>query len=73
MLVGVYLDPRQSSTTSKSAENGSYEAFVTVLYLHFINELGSWNFNKMLSSFHKINISDYFHITVIYQDFPFFF
>ena len=33
MLVGVYLDPRRSSTTSKSAE--SYEAFVVVLYCQF--------------------------------------
>ena len=32
MLVGVYLDPRRSSTTSKSAESGNYEAFVVVLY-----------------------------------------
>ena len=32
MLVGVYLDPRQSSTTSKSAESGNYEAFVVVHY-----------------------------------------
>ena len=31
MLVGVYLDPRQSSTTSKSAESRDYEAFVVVL------------------------------------------
>ena len=31
MLVGIYLDPRQSSTTSKSAESGNYEAFVVVL------------------------------------------
>ena len=36
MLVGVYLDPRRSSTTSKSAERGNYEAFVMVLYCHFI-------------------------------------
>ena len=28
MLVGVYLDPRPSSTTSQSAESGNYEAFV---------------------------------------------
>ena len=39
MLVGVYLDPRRSSTPSKSAENGNYEAFVMVLYCHFINEV----------------------------------
>ena len=39
MLVGVYLDPRRSSTTSKSAESGNYEAFVMVLYCHFINEV----------------------------------
>jgi hypothetical protein len=39
MLVGVYLDPRQSSTTSKSAESGKYEAFVMVLYCRFINEV----------------------------------
>ena len=32
MLVGVYLDPRRSSTTSKSAEIGNYEAFVVVHY-----------------------------------------
>ena len=32
MLVGVYLDPRQSSTTSKSAESGNYEAYVNVLF-----------------------------------------
>ena len=32
MLVGVYLDPRQSSTTSKSAESGNYEVFVVILY-----------------------------------------
>ena len=30
MLVGVYLDPRQSSITSKSKESGNYEAFVVV-------------------------------------------
>ena len=28
MVVGVYLDPRKASFTSKSAENGFYEAFV---------------------------------------------
>ena len=39
MLVGLYLDPRRSSTTSKSAESGNYEAFVMVLYCHFINEV----------------------------------
>ena len=39
MLVGVYLDPRRSSTTSKTAESGIYEAFVMVLYCHFINEV----------------------------------
>ena len=32
MLGGVYLDPRRSSTTSKSAESGNYEAFVVVHY-----------------------------------------
>ena len=32
MLVGVYLDTRRSSTTSKYAESGNYEAFVMVLY-----------------------------------------
>ena len=32
MLVGVYLDPRRYSMTSKSVENGNYEAFVVVLY-----------------------------------------
>ena len=32
MLVGVYLDPRRSSTTSKYAESGNYEAFVVVHY-----------------------------------------
>ena len=30
MLVGVYLDPRQSSDTSKSAKSGNYEAVVLV-------------------------------------------
>ena len=30
MFVGVYLDPRRSSTPSKSAESGKYEAFVVV-------------------------------------------
>ena len=30
MPVGVYLDPRWSSSTSKSAESGNYEAFVVV-------------------------------------------
>ena len=39
MLFEVYLDSRWSSTTSKSAESGNYEAFVTVLYCHFINEV----------------------------------
>ena len=39
MLVGVYLDPRRSSTNSKSAESDNYEAFVTVLYCHFTNEV----------------------------------
>ena len=39
MLVGVHLDPRRSSTTSKSAESGNYEAIVMVLYCHFINEV----------------------------------
>ena len=34
MLVGVYLDPRRSSTNSKSAESGNYEAFGMVLYCH---------------------------------------
>ena len=29
-LVRVYLDARRSSTTSKSAENGNYEAFVAM-------------------------------------------
>ena len=28
-----------SSTTSKSAERGNYEAFVMVLFFHFINEI----------------------------------
>ena len=32
MLVGVYLDPRQASDTSKSAESGNYRAFVVVNY-----------------------------------------
>ena len=32
MLVGVYLEPRQASDSSKSAESGNYEAFVVVLY-----------------------------------------
>ena len=32
MLVGAYLDPIQSSTTSKSAESGNYEAFVVFHY-----------------------------------------
>ena len=32
MLVGVYLDPRLSSTTSKSAESGNHGAFVVVHY-----------------------------------------
>ena len=32
MLVGVYIDPRWSSDTSKFAESGSYEAFVVVHY-----------------------------------------
>ena len=31
-VVGVYLDPRRSSTTSKSTESGNYEAFVVVHY-----------------------------------------
>ena len=39
MLVGIYLDPRRSSTTSESAESGKYEAFVMVLYFNFINEV----------------------------------
>ena len=39
MLVGVYLDPRRSSTTTKSEESGNYEAFVMVLYYHSINEV----------------------------------
>ena len=39
MLVGVYLDPRRSSTTSKSAESENYEVFVMVLYFDFINEV----------------------------------
>ena len=39
MLVGVYLDPSWSYTTSKSVESGNYEAFVMVLYFHFINEI----------------------------------
>ena len=39
MLVGVYQDPRRSSTTSKSAESGNYEAFVTVFYCHFMCEV----------------------------------
>ena len=30
---------RRGSTTSKSAESGKYEAFVMVLYYHFINEI----------------------------------
>ena len=30
MLIGVYLDPRRSSTTSKSADSGNYEAFFVV-------------------------------------------
>ena len=30
MLVGVFLDPRRSSSTSKFAESGTYEAFVVV-------------------------------------------
>ena len=38
MLVEVYLDPRRSYTTSKSAESGNQEAFVMVLYCHFIND-----------------------------------
>ena len=36
---GVHLDPRRSSTTSKSAESGNEEAFVVVLYFHFIDEV----------------------------------
>ena len=32
MLAGLYLDPRWSSTTSKSAESGNYEAFVVLHY-----------------------------------------
>ena len=36
MLVGVYLYLRQSSTTSKSAENGNYEDFVVVITMHSI-------------------------------------
>ena len=32
MLIGAYLDPRRSSTTSKSALIGNYEAFVVMLY-----------------------------------------
>ena len=39
MLVGVYLGPRRSSTPSKYAESGNYEAFVMVCYCHFINEV----------------------------------
>ena len=39
MLVGVYLDPRRSFTTSNSAESRNYEAFVMVLYSHLINEV----------------------------------
>ena len=39
MLVGVYIDLRQSSTTSKSAESGNEEAFVIVLYCHFFYEV----------------------------------
>ena len=45
MLVGVYLDPMRSSTTSKSAESGNYEALVMVLYYHFINEV-MFNFSR---------------------------
>ena len=38
MLVGVCLDPRRSSTTSKAAESGNYEDFVVVQFcqLHLI-------------------------------------
>ena len=38
MLVGVYLDPRQSSTTLKPTESGNYKAFVVVHFcqLHLI-------------------------------------
>ena len=39
MLVGVYLDPRRSLTTSKFAESGNYEAFVMVLNCQFKNEV----------------------------------
>jgi hypothetical protein len=39
MLVRVYLDPRRSSTTPKSAESGNYETFLMVLYCHFIKEV----------------------------------
>ena len=39
MIVGVHLDPRWSSTTSKSAKSGNYEAFVMVFYCHFIIKL----------------------------------
>ena len=32
LLVGAYLDPRQSSTNSKYAESGNYEALVVVYF-----------------------------------------
>ena len=39
MLVGIYLNHKRSSTNSKSAESGNYEAFVMVFYCHFINKV----------------------------------